>query len=213
MTIATAQVKLAGVGIVGVIAVIVAVVFGLRGCQSDQGPKIDPVTQRLIDSLKMTKRSFDSTQHAVAQAVGRDTVISIVHDRASAVQLAAAKAAASRADSLAIVARTSADSATAWHRAYDARTEEAGKLQNALAQKDSALTSERSAFFQLSGAYDRDTLRRIAIEKVNDGLKDDIAKLQQPCRIVGPIPCPSRTAVALLAGVGGALAGYGAHRP
>lgn len=213
MTIASVQAKLVGVGIVGVIAIIVAVLFGLRGCHTTPGPKIDVKTQHSLDSLKITKPAFDSTQKAIAAAVARDTIITIIHDKASAVALAASVEARTRADALALEARTALDSATAWHRAYDARTEEAGKLRTALAEKDSALTSERSALFRLSGAYASDTLRRNSIERVNKGLVDDIAKLQQPCRIIGPIPCPSRTASALLAGVGGALAGYGAHRP
>jgi len=200
-------------GLAGVIAVIIALAFGLRGCHADPPPKIDPATQKSIDSLTTTQPTFDSTQHAIAQAVARDTIVTVIHDKASNVALAEARTAQARADALAIEAGRAVDSATAWHRAYDARTEEAGKLRGALAEKDSALTSARSAFSRLAGAYSADTLRRLAIERVNKGLADDIAKLQQPCRIIGPVPCPSRTIVALASGVGGAFLGYGAHRP
>lgn len=204
----TSLVKL---GIVGVILGIIVLTLTLRGCHVDPGPKIDPATQHSIDSLKITKPAFDSTQHAAAQAVARDTIVTVIHDRASNVTLTEARTAQARADALAIEAGRATDSATAWHRAYDERTIEAGKLRTSLAEKDSALTSERSALFRLSGAYAADTLRRLAIEKVNRGLVDDIAKLNQPCRVIGPIPCPSRTIVALASGVGGALLGYGAH--
>ena len=212
MNLATAQAKFYGLGIAGVVAAIFAVGYLVKGWGGSSAPKIDPKTQHSIDSLTVTKPAFDSTQKAAAQRVAHDTIVTIIHDKASNVALAAARTAQARADSLATEASRAADSATAWHRAYDARTTEATGLRVAVAEKDSALTSERDARITLARTYGADTLRRIAIERVNRGLQDDIAKLEQPCHIVGPIGCPSRTTTGVIAALLGAGAGYVVHR-
>lgn len=170
-------------------------------------PKIPKETQETIDSLRVTKPAFDHTQDSIRRIVVYDTMQATRAQAAAEKARASAQAQQHRADSLAVVARTSADSATAWHRAYDARTEEAVNLRTAFAEKDSAYRSERHARQALEVNYGADTTRRIAIEKVNKDLLQAIDRLEQPCRVLGPIPCPSRTVAAVGTGILGLIVG------
>lgn len=180
-----------GVGVA--VALVVMVWYHHR---SSTAPKIPPKTQRSIDSLSITKPTFDSMQAAGRLAVVHDTVISVVYrTKVERVAVAAAKIGVV-ADSLAVVAARAGDSSVVWHAAYTARTREADSLMVALAASDSAWMSERRALTEMSTLYARDTLRRHATEKVNEELVTAIGKLQQPCRILPFVPCPSRLVTA-----------------
>jgi hypothetical protein len=193
--------RVLGLGAAGVVIAALLIAYLFKGCGGPDQPKIDPKTQKTIDSLDVTKPEFKKQQDSIITVVIHDTVKAAAVDRAADQSRARAQIAEHRADSIAAIAREHADSALLWRQAYDARTTEADTLRKAVAQKDSALKSERSAFANLSILYAKDTTRRLVIEGVNEGLKRDIAKLQQPCTVpgtFGKIPCPSRTVTLLL---------------
>lgn len=196
----------------GLLAAGLGVVLAWQSCRGPDGPKIPPEVSRRIDSMTVTRPVFDSTQAAGRVMVARDTTAALVahmraqHSRDSALLVSAL------ADSLAEVAARalSADSAAAaWMLAYEARTEEAKRWRRSSDSLESAYQSERSARLTLSGLYGADTLRRIATERINADLRKAISKLEVPCRIVGPVPCPNRTVSALLGVVAGAAAARG----
>lgn len=210
--------KLAGVG--AAVAVIIAIALGLawffRSCQKEPGPKIPPRTQRSIDSLVITKPVFDSMQHAGQQQVARDTTRAISYRRQAQQAESSANFSKVTADTLAATAERikAADSAaTAWKAAYEARTREAESWHLAAIRNDSAYQAERDARLTLGSLYGADTLRRIATEKVTTELQDAIKHLQQPCRVIGRIPCPSRTVTFVLTAVAAGTAGYLAAKP
>lgn len=193
-----------------VAAVILVIVGGLWLWSRHKGnePKIPKETQETIDSLRVTKPVFEHTQDSIRRVVVYDTVQATRAQAAAEKARASAKAQQHRADSLAVVAATAAvDSARAWHAAYDARTAEAEQLRTAFAEKDSAYRSERHARQALEVSYGADTTRRVAIEKVNKDLLKAIDRLEQPCRVLGPIPCPTRTVAAVGSGILGLIIG------
>lgn len=190
---------------VAVIALAIGYLF--KSCSRDPGEKIPARVTKTIDSLDRTAPGFDSSQKANITRVIHDTIQSTHFQEAARNAEGRARLAQSRADSMALVASTAADSATAWRGAYEARTREAEELRVSVAQKDSALARERGALLHLSDAYRADTLRRIAIESVNRDLRIAIARLEVPCRIIGPLRCPSRTTTAVLSAITGAAVG------
>jgi hypothetical protein len=190
---------------VAVIALAIGYLF--KSCQRDPGEKIPAHTAKTIDSLDRTARGFDSSQKIIITRVVHDTVQSNRLQETARSAEGRARVAQSRADSLARVASTSADSATAWRGAYEARSREAEELRVSVIQKDSALVHERSALLHLSEAYGADTLRRIAIESVNRDLRLAIERLEVPCRVIGPVRCPGRVAVAVASAIAGAAVG------
>ena len=186
--------------------------FLMRGCNAGgDRPKIPPATQKTIDSLIVMKPAFVHTQDSLKTVVVRDTQRAMMAEKAARLAIASAQRARSVADSFAQIARTVTDAGQSWHTAYDERTVEADNLRVAVAQKDSAYRDERDARQGLQKLYVSDTLRRVVVEKVVVDLTDAIKHLQQPCRIVGPVPCPSRTVTFVLAGIGGALVGHKAR--
>lgn len=204
-----------GLAIGGSAAIVVLVLVMIwYSHRTSTQPTIPPRTQRSIDSLSITRPTFDSLQAAGRLAVVHDTVVSVVY-RTKVVQvLGHADSAHVRADSLATVAATATDSAAIrWHRAYDARTMEADSLRRAVALSDSAWQHERDAYTGMRLLYANDTLRRVATEKVNKDLVTAIGKLQQPCRLLPFIPCPSRLVTAIGAATIGAVAVYELKRP
>jgi hypothetical protein len=194
----------------GVVIIIVLAGYVMKSCQHPSGPgaKIPVATQRTLDSLDITRPAFTRATDSIITLVIHDTVQSTQFQAAARRAAQSASVAQRRADSLASDAATAHDSATAWHSAYAARTEEASQLRVVIANDSAALAREISARQHLATLYGADTLRRIAIEKVNSDLRSAIARLEQPCRLIGPIRCPSRITVAVLAGVGGAVAGH-----
>lgn len=197
----------------GVVAGVVLIVMVWYSRRTSTAPKIPPRTQRSLDSLSITKPTFDSTQAAGRRAVIHDTVVSVVYRTRVEQVVSHANVAHARADSLAAVARVATDSAaTLWHRAYDVRTSEADSLRRALAFSDSAWQYQRDAYTGMRLLYQQDTLRRVAIERVNRELVTAIGKLQQPCRILPFVPCPSRVLTAIGSAAIGAVVVYEVKR-
>lgn len=209
--------KLAGVGVtaLAVLAGAICLAWFFRSCQREPPPKIPPATQRSIDSLVITKPVFDSTQVAGRQQVARDTLVAVSHRRRAVQAEASAQVSKATADSLAVAAEKikQTDSAvTAWKDAYQARTLEAESWRLAAVRNDSAYQSERRARLGLAQLYGADTLRRNAVERVNTELQTAILRLQQPCKVIGPISCPSRTVTMAVSLTAGAVIGFFAAR-
>lgn len=201
--------KLAGLGLSAILIGALVIGFMVKSCAREPGPKIPPKVQQSIDSLKITKPTFDSVARAGAATVARDTTRAKGYKTQATRTEITARGETVLADSLALVATRarSADSAAlSWQSAYEARTREADAWHATAVRNDSAYLAERDARTQLAALYGADTLRRIATETVNTDLQKAIAKLQVPCRIIGPIPCPSRTATFVGSVVLGAVA-------
>jgi hypothetical protein len=174
----------------------IVLLFGIDYCaRRDPAPKIPPKVQRSIDSLDVTRQAFNDHRDTVILRAATETVTAVRYVVASADVERRARSSARRADSLAALG-------TVWHEAYDARTAQVVELDSALTLKDSAWRSERASRISYQSLYADDTLRRVAIERVNGDLRAAIGKLDRPCRVLG-ISCPSRTAVA----IGGAVLG------
>lgn len=200
--------KTVGISLIGVVLAVLVAGYLFKSCQRPDQPKIPPKIQKTIDSLDTTKPDFDTKQDSLRRAVVRDTMAAERYKAASKRFEAAAGILGARADSLAKVAAGVSDSATAWHKAYDARTLQVGELEKTVAHSDSAYQRERDARLSLSVAYGADTLRRIAVEKLNTGLRKTIDELERPCKFARFIPCPSRTTTAVVSAIGGAVAGH-----
>jgi hypothetical protein len=187
-----------------VIVALVAVIVGMAILQyrgSNTGEAISPAHKKTTDSLATTKPAFDAHKDSVLAQVARDTVEVARYVKESADAERRAGDAGRRADSL-------AELNSNWQAAYEQRTEQVVDLKVSLAKKDSAWKDERSARLRVEGLYGADTTRRIALERLADGLRKDLAAAERPCRIVGPIPCPNRRTSA----VGGLLLGGIASR-
>lgn len=204
MNLNATTVKLAGVGVLA-FAVLVAVLFVADSCHREPGPKIPVETQATIDSLRFTAEAFRRMADSSQRIVVYDTIRSVVIQRVAAKAVETSARLGTTADSLARLAK---DSAALWERAYNVRTMEADTLRLAVAQLDTALAYERNARRTLGMVYGADTLRRITTERVNADLQTAISHLQQPCRVLGPIPCPSRSVTLVLSVTAGAAAGY-----
>lgn len=213
-SVASLQARAAALGIAGVVVAILAIGYAMKSCQgSDNTPKIPPKVQKTIDSLDNTKKSFEQTQDSIRHVVVYDTVKATVYAAAATRAKAAAENAQRRADSLAIAAGTAVDSATAWHKAYDARTAEAVGLRVEAAKSDSAYRSERDARLNLSTLYGADTLRRVALDNLNRDLRKTIDDLERPCKVLKYISCPSRTTTGVISALAGAGAVYITKKP
>ncbi len=176
----------------------------------DPKEKVPAKVQKTVDSLEATRPAFDDRRDSVVRVVTIDTARAVRAERLARARRDSAEGARKEADSLAALARSSADSARLWHEAYDRRTAEADQLRSSNAAADSALQAERSARVNLGQLLGASELRRRQAEEVAiPGLERAIAQLEKPCRIVGPIPCPSRR-VAFLAGALGAVAAVSA---
>lgn len=187
-----------------VVIAILGAGLAFKSCQKPTPTdNLTPPEHKTIDSLKNTQPTFAKTQDSIIHIVVVDTQHAAVSRKAEIAAKASAARAEHRADSIAAIASSMAD----WKSAYDARTQETVGLKLAVQHADSIAADERDARIKLSTAYGADTLRRVAIEKLNVGLVKTIGELQRPCKIVGPIPCPSRTVTAVLSGIGGAIAG------
>lgn len=184
-----------------VIAGALAIGLVFKSCQKpDDSGKIPAPLERKLDSLAITAPSHQDRQDSIIRVVVEDTVAARRHAAAASAAKRDAEASRLRADDLERQARSRADSALLWRQAYEARTEEAVGLRSSLASSDSALASERSARAAALAGWRSETARRMSIEDANQGLRSAIERLEKPCRIVGPIPCPNRT-VAFVGGV------------
>lgn len=186
-------------------ALVVALVFS--SCpRPDEKDKVPAPIQKTADSLEATRPAFDDRRDSVVRVVAIDTARAVRAERLARARKDSAEGFRRQADSLARLAGTSADSATLWRQAYERRTEEADQLRASNAAADSALQAERSARLRVSQLFSESELRRRQAEEVViPGLERAIAQLEKPCRIVGPIPCPSRR-VSFVAGAAAAVA-------
>ena len=89
-----------------------------------------------------------------------------------------------RADSLATVARTTKATAEQWEAAYLARTAEAVQLRAANDSLTEVVTTDSSRILLLS-------TRLLATEQALQ-LAAPFIKHPDACRLIGPIPCPTR---------------------
>lgn len=189
-----------------VLLMIVSALLIFRSCrrtEQTEADKLPPAVVKTMDSLDRTKPEFEARKDSIIRVVVFDTARAVAFRRAEERAKLAASSAERRADSLAKLATTAQE----WHAAYDARTSEADTLKLALIRADSVSEAERRARVNLSLAYGADTTRRVALEKLTVDLRAAIVKLEKPCRLLGPIPCPSRSASAGLGLLAGALAG------
>lgn len=186
-------------------ALAAALVFSYCGRPDPDEGKVPAPIAKTVDSLKTTAPDFAERRDSVVKVVTIDTARARRAEAAARAAELRAESERKAADSLAALAATSADSARLWHAAYDRRTTEAANLRVSLDSAHSATASERSARLSLDGLYREAERRRKTAEEVAiPGLEAAIAKLEKPCRVVGPIPCPSRR-VAFLAGAVGAV--------
>jgi hypothetical protein len=160
------------------------------------------------------------TRHAIQSAADSNEIKRLAGERDRAAEALAAQIAITKqtevvaqqyqraADTLqkvAIVALTAADSARAWHAAYDARTHEAEQLRLENTQKDSSLAIAR---LQATVA-DSASLIWAGHAARSDTLIAELLPLAQQrdrCKILWVVNCPSRKAVA----IGGAVLGAAA---
>lgn len=148
--------------------------------------------QRTDDSLSSARDTLQTNliQSARERAVSARAQIASANREAASRALAAA--AKRRADSLAILARASDSTSTLWRMAYDERDAEV----KALAADTVELRAQKDSLVQdtLRLRHDLDDVQKyvIGVERFNGTLKADLERVTE-CRIVGPIPCPSRT--------------------
>lgn len=189
----------------GLLAIIAALSLALvfSSCPKKDEGKIPKELEKTADSLEATRPAADDRRDSVERLVVIDTARARKAEAVAKAATAKAEGLRKEADSLARLASTSADSAALWRQAYERRTAEADQLRTGAAAADSALQAERSARLRLDQLFrDSEARRRTAEEVVIPGLRQAIAQLEKPCRIVGPIPCPSRRAVLIGATLG-----------
>lgn len=193
------------IGGLGVIIAALAVGLVLKSCQRSPDPanKIPPSLAKTLDSLDVTKPTFEGRRDSVLRVVTIDTAAAARAQRLAKASRDSAEGFRKRADSLAALASVYADSTFIWRQAYEARTEEAEQLRRSIDSTESALQSERNARASILTSWRESEARRAELERANAGLRTAIAQLEKPCRILGPIPCPSRTVSA----VGGVVIG------
>lgn len=162
------------------------------------GSNFTPSEQKAIDSLAAAKPGFVKKQDSLRTLVIHDTSESTRLQEAARRSQATAERFQVRADSLALAARISKDSAASWRLAYEARTAEAQTLRVTIAEKDSTIATERSARVKLSIMLAEDSLRRVKVEQLNEDLQKTVKELVKPCKI-GPVPCPPRKVIAATA--------------
>jgi hypothetical protein len=206
-----AKAKLAGISVVGLVIIALAVALVMSQCRSPEKPKIPPQDQAALDKQASTLPAFNKTQDSGNVIIKHDTIFakatnaSANQSKANAAKLEAAADSIAR---LAVLATTAADSARKYHQAFDERGLAIDSLHTAIVKKDSAIQYWHDAFTGKQFLYTADSARRVAAEDLTGRLKKDIDKLQQPCKVIGPIPCPSRIVASTLSGIAGVLAGH-----
>lgn len=187
----------------GIVAV--AVVVWFTSCRPTPTP-IPPKEQKSIDSLDATKPAFDSSHTQAAHSV--TTIITkIVHDSAAlAIVRRDAEESRHLADSLAAAASHAADSASAWHAAYDQRSREAADLRVDRDTLSRDLAAAKDTLIRVGRQLRDDSLRIASITVLNAGLARDLRAADPPCRVLPFVKCPSRKVVAVMAAGTGILA-------
>lgn len=180
-----------------VLVVALSIALGIKSCEKPPEPKIPPALQAKLDSLTETRKPFEQARDSVIRIVVHDTVAAAGSNARSEAAVAAAATSQHEADSIARVAALHADSAALWREAYEAQKRTDDSLRVALAAKDSAYRFERAARISLLGVVHRDSLRLSSMQDAQDRLVRRISELEPPCKVIGPIKCPSRKAVML----------------
>lgn len=177
--------------LVTIIAVL-AIALGLKSCERSPEAKIPPALQKTIDSLATTAPAFVAHRDSVIRVTVQDTTAARKANARADAAIATADRLQRIADSLTDLARSNADS-VAWERALAAQRHVSDSLRLALAAKDAAYQTERLNTIRLLGVVQGDSLRINAVVDANNRLQKRISELEVPCRVLGPIPCPSRT--------------------
>jgi hypothetical protein len=164
-----------------------------KSCARPDPPLIPAHTQQTLDSLRITAPGFRARQDSVLRTVIHDTIIETQFVTRAATALGAATTSGRAADSLAILAQRSDSLSLGWRRAYTARTVEADSLRVATRVLDSALMAARDARTGALLLYAADTVRRVAVERVNADLVESLRTAKQPCKFIRLLPCPTRT--------------------
>lgn len=190
----------------GVLAlVLIAGLFLLECNPTAPEPKIPPVVQADIDSLRITRPMHDAARDSALARARQDSIIRVDAQRRAARAEASAMAARRLADSLAAAAQ----SAEEWKAAHDQREAEARRWEQTANEKEKALQAEVASHAETSIALGLELGRRLHLETVTvPNLQLTIAELEKPCKVIGPIPCPSRKVVAVVSAGLGAYAGY-----
>ena len=147
--------------------------------------KLPPDVVHRIDSLAATATAFRTRAESLATVIKHDTI------RVARI--------VTRTDTLlqrVTVTERSADSLAAlreWESAFRTERSVNDTLHTVIDSLQTAVSIERNAVDVFRGLYVADTLRRSAVEKVNTDLQQAVARLERPCKILGPVPCPSRT--------------------
>lgn len=154
--------------------------------------------QRVADSL-----AADAHEHEAraARAEARARRLEVTSTRMKGV-----------ADSFAIEARHEADSASVWRLAYDARTTEAELLREERDEYRAGFIERGVALAAMTARGDTLETRLGVVEPLLHQLRSDLARAEEPCRVVWKVPCPSRTQVGVVTAVAGVLAGVAATR-
>lgn len=167
--------------------------------------------QQTLDSLKITAPIFRAQQDTLVlretSYVRRVDTLVRYADRLSAVATIIHRT----ADSLAVIAQHSTDSAHVWHAAYDARTMEADTLRKALVESRDAVETERRARLLADTRANAATQRLTVTEDLNAKLANDIRSASE-CKFLW-MRCPSRPAVLAAGALVGAGAMYALRRP
>lgn len=188
------------------VVLLLAVSLGLWWLRPTPTP-MAPETRRLDDSLTATKPAHDSAIGALTQV---DTALER-RNRELAVAVRVSKARAdherARADSLveaAASATSAADSARRWKEAHDARQSEVVELRTTVDSLETQVGTLTSARDSLRVANALHLKRVAAVERLNEGLKVDLAKATECSLLTWPkrVRCPTRmeTAVTVLVG-------------
>lgn len=175
--------------IIPITAVLFLVFFGVGIFvgQSRQPAQVPATIIIKLDSIEQTRVEHRATI---------DSLTAVAQRLEGAAQQSAAAARASqesairlghRADSLATVAQSASD----WREAYEARTIQVSELLETVRLKDITIdTLERGLQIQRERA-DKLEMRNVALEDFNRQLAKQLTQPRE-CRIIGPIPCPSR---------------------
>lgn len=112
------------------------------------------------------------------------------------------------ADSLAAVAEAragAAEEAASWRSAYTARTIERDTLVAALQASEAGRVAALTRAAEAEGARDLAIEQTRALRGFVAQLQDELRDLEPRCRVLGRVPCPSRTAVGVATFVGGVV--------
>lgn len=188
------------VGIFLAIVVLVVLAWFLVGRLFPSNPAGPTKSERTSDSLDITRpidQARINSSNALIAGRGKETAAA-----EAAARTAQASADRNRhlADSLANVAAHSADSARAWHEAYDKRTLEAIDLRSEVAKQVSVIFNLKADTTDLRGQLSIVNKRLKTTEDVNAGLRNDLSQARQ-CKIAHFINCPSRIQTAALTAV------------